>query len=76
MTEVIWPGFFTERSEIEKAQWWEEAKHCLAFGFCEASKARAHKLAKARGCFLKDPDNIFCHVRKLAPDKFQMRQFI
>ena len=24
---------------------------------------------------LKSPDNIFCHVRKLPPDKFQMRQF-
>ena len=24
---------------------------------------------------LKGPDNIFCHVKKLPPDKFQMRPF-
>ena len=23
---------------------------------------------------LKGPDNVFCHVRKLSPDKFQMRR--
>ena len=74
MTEAIWPDFSSSEAKLKNRNAERMQSHSLAFGICEASVACVHKLAKGLG-FLKGPDKIFCHVRKLPPNKFKMRLF-
>ena len=68
-------GFFTEQSEVEKPKMLSGGEAVAQhFEFVKRAKRAFTNWPKPE-VVLKGPDNVFCHVRKLPPDKFQMRPF-
>ena len=72
MTEAIWPGFSPSAARLKNPN--AEQRRSRSLVFMKQAK-RAFTNWQKTEVVLKGSDNVFCHVRKLPPDKFQMRPF-